>query len=118
MSTKGDHGRKAEQLARQLLEAQQLKFIDSNYHCRFGEIDLIMLDKNNTLVFVEVRYRKNQQFGGAIESITHSKQNKLRLTASHYLQKKNSNKNARFDVVLLSSLSDNTQINWIKSAFE
>lgn len=117
MNTKGDHGRKAEQLARQLLEAQQLTFIDSNYHCRFGEIDLIMLDQN-TLVFVEVRYRKNQQFGGAIESITSSKQNKIRLTASHYLQKKNSHKNARFDVVLLSSLSNNSEINWIKSAFE
>jgi len=117
MTIKGEQGRKAEQVARKLLEARQMKFIDNNYHCRYGEIDLIMLD-NNTLVFVEVRYRKNQQFGGAIESITNSKQNKIRLTASHYLQKSNSKKNARFDVVLLSSLTDNSQINWIKSAFE
>lgn len=117
MSIKGDHGRLAEELALNLLQSNKLKFICKNYHCRFGEVDLIMKD-NNTLVFVEVRYRKSQQFGGAIESITTSKQNKLRLTASHYLQKNKTQLNARFDVVLLSSLTDDKKINWIKSAFE
>ena len=117
MSVKGDHGRKAEQLALDLLTSSKLKLVCKNYQCRYGEIDLIMKD-SNTLVFVEVRYRKSQQYGGAIESIDTKKQNKLRLTASHYLQKNKSSLNARFDVVLLSSLTSKNEINWIKSAFE
>lgn len=117
MSNKGEQGRLAEQIARDLLQSHNLRFICKNYHCRYGEVDLIMQD-DNTLVFIEVRYRKSQQFGGAIESIDSKKQNKLRITAEHYLQKTKSKLNARFDVVALSSLEDKNRINWIKSAFE
>ena len=117
MNLKGEHGRLAEALALDLLSAKGLQLLTKNYHSRHGEIDLIMRDQQ-TLVFIEVRYRKNQSFGGALESIDHRKQNKLRLTASHYLQKHNSQENARFDVVVLSSLDDKNKIEWIKSAFE
>ena len=81
-----------------------------------------MLDKK-TLVFVEVRFRKNDAFGGGLESITHSKQKKLRITAELYLQQNNQHKNARFDVV---SVSQNTQtklnkqhyiFDWVTNAF-
>ena len=81
-----------------------------------------MLDKT-TLVFVEVRFRKNNMFGGGLESVTPSKQRKLRNTAELYLQKNNQYKNARFDVV---SMSKNTQtkpvkqdyiFDWISNAF-
>ena len=104
------------------LKSQGLKLIDKNFNSRFGEIDIIMLDKK-TLVFVEVRYRKNNKFGGALASITPSKQNKLRKTAELYLQKNTQHQNARFDVV---SMSKNTQTNpdkqpytfdWIPNAF-
>ena len=117
MTIKGEQGRLAESLAQQLLESNQLRLLQKNYHCRYGEIDLIMQD-DKTLVFVEVRFRKSEKFGGAMESIDTKKQNKLRITAQHYLQKHNSKLNARFDVVILSSLSDRNKINWIKYAFE
>jgi len=74
-------------------------------------------------VFVEVRFRKNNNFGGALESITPAKQNKLRKTAELYLQQNTRYENARFDVV---SMSKNTQTNtdkhqytfdWIINAF-
>ena len=104
------------------LKSQGLKLIDRNFNSRFGEIDIIMLDKK-ILVFVEVRYRKNNNFGGALASITPSKQNKLRRTAELYLQKNTQHENARFDVV---SMSKNAQTNtnnqqytfdWIPNAF-
>lgn len=117
MTIRAEHGRQAEKLALDLLQSNKLKLLCKNYHCRYGEIDLVMKDQK-TIVFVEVRYRKKQQYGGAIESIDFNKQNKLRLTASHYLQQNKCPNNARFDVVLLSSLNNPQQINWIKSAFE
>ena len=104
------------------LRSQGLKLIDSNFSCRYGEIDIIMLDKK-VLVFVEVRFRKNNNFGGGLESITASKQRKLRNTAELYLQQNNRYENARFDVV---SMSKNNQTNknrqeytfeWIMNAF-
>jgi len=104
------------------LRSQGLKLIDSNFSCRYGEIDIIMLDKK-VLVFVEVRFRKNNNFGGGLESITASKQRKLRKTAELYLQQNNRYENARFDVV---SMSKNNQTNknrqeytfeWIMNAF-
>ena len=64
-----------------------------------------MLDKK-VLVFVEVRFRKNNNFGGGLESITASKQQKLRKTAELYLQQNNRYENARFDVVSMSDVSD------------
>ena len=100
-------GEDAELACRNHLRSQGLKLVDSNFSCRYGEIDIIMLDKK-VLVFVEVRFRKNNNFGGGLESITASKQQKLRKTAELYLQQNNRYQNARFDVV---SMSKNNQTN-------
>ena len=109
-------GLAAEKLAATFLSAQGLKLVAQNYHCRFGEIDLIMRDVN-TLVFIEVRLRSNQQFGSAAASITPQKQQKLILTAQHYLQQ-NPHKNAcRFDVLLMDKLEIGA-ITWLKNALE
>ncbi len=109
-------GLAAEKLAATFLSAQGLKIVTQNYHCRFGEIDLIMTDAS-TLVFIEVRLRSNKQFGSAGASITPQKQQKLMLTAEHYLQQ-NATKNAcRFDVILLDIL-DISAIIWLKNALE
>lgn len=109
-------GLAAEKLAATFLSAQGLKIVTQNYHCRFGEIDLIMTDAS-TLVFIEVRLRSNKQFGSAGASITPQKQQKLMLTAEHYLQQ-NATKNAcRFDVILLDKL-DISAIIWLKNALE
>ena len=69
-------GEMAEQVAAEFLAGRGLKLIERNYRCRFGEIDLIMRH-GPTLVFVEVRYRRNDSFGGAVESITAAKREKL-----------------------------------------
>ncbi len=109
-------GLDAEKLAATFLANHGLKLVVQNYHCRFGEIDLIMRDAN-TLVFVEVRLRSNSQFGSAAASITPQKQQKLILTAQHYLQQ-NPEKNAcRFDVLLMDKL-DTKAIDWLKNAFD
>jgi putative endonuclease len=70
----------------------------------------------NTLVFIEVRQRANDQFGGAAASITSAKQAKLLRTARHYLSELNSEPPCRFDALLLSG-SDGQKIEWIQNAF-
>jgi putative endonuclease len=110
-------GNIAEKLALNHLVKQDLKLLYNNYHCLWGEIDLIMLDKNNTLVFVEVRKRINQDFGGAAESITRSKQQKIIKSALDFLKryKQYAVYNCRFDVVLFGK--NNTPV-WLQNAFE
>lgn len=108
-------GLAAEQQAQSYLIAQGLKWIASNYRCRWGEIDLIM-SEGDYLVFVEVRARSSKSFGGAIASVTYSKQQKLIKAASHYLLvNKIPNKPARFDVLSLEGVP--LQVDWIKNAF-
>ena len=69
-------GFEPEKLAATFLMNHGLKMVTQNYHCRFGEIDLIMMDAK-TLVFVEVRLRSNSQFGSAGTSITAQKKQKF-----------------------------------------
>jgi len=112
-------GLEAEKLAATFLANNGLKLVTQNYHCRFGEIDLIMQDVK-TLVFVEVRLRSNSQFGSAASSITPQKPQKLILTAQHYLQQhvKNQSETAcRFDAILMTK-ADLNHIDWIRNAFE
>ena len=92
-----------------------------NYRCRRGEVDLVMLDSSDATpvtVFVEVRYRRNALHGRPEETISVAKQNKIILTARHYLQAKNTlNALARFDVIAITQPNYLPRINWIKDAF-
>ena len=111
------NGRLAETIALKHLKSNGLKAIEKNYNCRHGEIDLIM-QHSNTVVFVEVRYRKNLNYGGAMESITFSKQKKLHKTALHYMQKQGQEINSRFDVIAIhGDLNSAPSIEWIQNAF-
>ena len=111
-------GRDAEQLAAEWLQQRGLKLIECNYHAPCGEIDLVMRD-NTGWVFVEVRYRNSNRFGGASSSLTASKLRRLRSTAEHYLQhRKQTASAARIDALLIDGPAVNdasTQINWIKN---
>jgi putative endonuclease len=104
------------------LKSQGLKLVLKNFSCRFGEIDIIMLDKK-VLVFVEVRFRKNNDYGGGLESITPAKQQKLRRTAELFLQQNEQFKNARFDVVSMTKNTQTTEVqqhytyDWVTNAF-
>ncbi len=77
-------GEPAENLAAAFLERQGLKILERNYRCRFGEIDLVARS-GAALVFVEVRARESEAFGGAAGSITAAKRRRLVAAARHYL---------------------------------
>ncbi|MCY4044494.1 MAG: YraN family protein [Cellvibrionales bacterium] len=111
----GDH---FETLALEHLKKQGLRLIEQNVRSRFGEIDLIMKEKQ-TLCFIEVRYRKKTSHGGAISSVTPNKQQRIIKTAQTFLQKNPAFQAApcRFDVLAISQNNDTNDINWIKSAF-
>ena len=106
-------GQRAEELARDYLRRQGLTEIERNYRCRFGEIDLIMRD-GKVLVFVEVRMRASNAFGGAVASIDARKQRKLLSAARHYISSTGRMPDCRFDAVLLNG---DSRIEWIQNAF-
>ncbi len=111
-------GQWAERFAEDYLLEHGLKLIHRNYSCRMGEIDLIMQEKD-TIIFVEVRYRKNDQYGGGVESIDFRKQKKVKTTAMHYLQNNDRYQESpcRFDAMIMTGNSSTPSINWIKNAF-
>lgn len=111
----GKKGDQAERLAEQHLRQQGLKTLSRNYHCRAGEVDIIM-QQDDVIVFVEVRYRRQSRHGSAAESVTRSKQQKLIHAASHYLSRYHlHNRPCRFDVVAISGSTP--EITWITDAF-
>ena len=107
-------GLQAEQQDAQYLQKQGLQLFAQNYRSRFGEIDLIAKDWD-VLVFVEVRLRRNQNFGGAAASIDSHKQAKLIATAQIYLATLAHLPPCRFDAILLNLTGE---IEWLKNAFE
>lgn len=107
-------GSEVEQLACDYLQARGLQLIQRNFSCRYGEVDLIMKE-GDTIVFIEVRYRKNRHFGGALASVTVAKQQRIIKTATCYLQQSLSEEKMRFDVVGMEG--NESKIEWIQSAF-
>ncbi|WP_095146669.1 MULTISPECIES: YraN family protein [unclassified Pseudomonas] len=110
-------GRDAESQALQHLQQQGLCLLAQNWLCKRGELDLVMLD-GDTVVFVEVRYRQNTQWGGALGSIDARKRQKLILAAQYFLQSESrwADSPCRFDVVAIDSTA--TQLNWLRNAFD
>ena len=113
---KREVGFKYENVAKDYLILQGLVFVEGNFYTRFGEIDLIFFEKSSqTLVFVEVKYRRNDFFGSAIEMVTEEKQNRIFASSQVYLLKKNWDRNVRYDIIGVSKDSGN--IEWLKNAF-
>ncbi|MDQ7050619.1 MAG: YraN family protein [Enterobacterales bacterium] len=117
-SSKRDLGDALEKQTVDYLEQRGVTILQRNYLCKMGEIDIIAQDKQN-LVFIEVRYRRSDHFGGALASVNLKKQRRLIRAASHYMQKCNiTNKTAsRFDVIAISGNLNQLEFNWIKAAF-
>ena len=111
-------GRLSEDFALQWLKAKGLSFICSNFRCRFGELDLIMRDKN-CLAITEVRYRSNPGYGGALMSVTPAKQLRIARTTKYFLQKHNqyAQLGLRFDVLGLSGSTTSPVADWCRGAF-
>lgn len=101
-TNKRSQGAIFEQKARQFLEKHGLTFVAQNQTFKCGELDLVM-QHGTTIVFVEVRQRKNAQFGSALESINASKQKKWQNAANAWLAKRQQSldtADCRFDVVV------------------
>ncbi|MEO8717000.1 MAG: YraN family protein [Burkholderiales bacterium] len=107
-------GMRAEDLCADLLQRAGLRIVTRNWRCRLGEIDLIAAE-GATLVFVEVRLRRDADYGGAAESITAAKRARLLAAARLYLAGRG-NVDCRFDVLLLDALEP-ARIRWIRDAF-
>ena len=100
----------AENFALSYLRGQGLQLIERNFSCKLGEIDLIM-QAGEVLVFVEVRQRKNANFGTAAASITPKKQHKLTLTAQVYLSRYPKIPACRFDALVITG----KEVEWLKN---
>lgn len=114
-NSSSDKGAYFETVALVYLQQQGLTLFARNVSCRFGELDLIC-QQQKQWVFVEVKYRQHNFFGGAAAAVTPQKQQKLRQTAAWFLQQQHSQAGCRFDVVAISGDSP-YQIEWIKNAF-
>ena len=114
MGLKQQAGAIAEQQASRFLQQQGLTELEKNYRCRLGELDLVMQDQE-TLVFVEVRQRQDTRFGNALESIDKRKQYRIRKAAAHYLLHHDWAGPCRFDAV---GIDGTGKLHWIPSAFE
>lgn len=112
-------GNQAEKLALQYLQDQGLKLVKKNYTTKLGEIDIIMLEEfSSSIVFVEVRYRKSNFHGKALETVNYHKQQKIIKTARIFLQNSMyDNFDCRFDVVALNQDLQYNKIQWVKNAF-
>ena len=110
-----------EALAAEYLRKKRFQLVAVGYHCRFGEIDLIVKDKKN-LVFVEVKLRKNADFANAHAYVDRRKQDRIRTTASMYLSENPTALQPRFDVVeIYAPMGVDTvdpQINHMEDAFQ
>jgi putative endonuclease len=106
-------GANAEQQAHQFLIGKGLKPVCRNFRCKQGELDLIMQDQQ-TLVIVEVRFRKTDQYGSAVESVTRAKQSRIIAATQLYLSSQKVSGPIRFDVV---AISGNGKLEWIQNAF-
>lgn len=107
-------GTRAEDLCAELMRRAGLQVLARNWRCRHGEIDLIARD-GGTLVFAEVRLRRDARYGGAAESITAAKRARLVAAARLYLAGK-PEQDCRFDVLLLDAL-DAGRVRWLRDAF-
>ena len=111
-------GKRAERLGESYLRERGLRCAQRNYRCSMGEIDLVMHD-GEVLVFVEIRYRANAEFGSAIESIDWRKRRRIVLAARHFLSTGGrSEPRCRFDVLGISGRTqDALTYLWIRDAF-
>ena len=121
MATSKLSGAWGEALAAEYLRKKRYKIVAAGYHCRFGEIDLIVKDRKY-LVFVEVKMRKNADFAAARAFVDGRKQDKIRVTASVYLSQYPTKLQPRFDVVEIycpqGRETENPDITHLEGAFE
>jgi len=107
-----EHGQTGENLAMNYLVEQGLTFIERNVRFKFGEIDLVMKN-GKEWIFVEVKFRSKNQYGGALNALSSGQIKRLRRAAEHYMQIHNIDAICRFDLIAV----DAGQIQWLPNAF-
>lgn len=113
-------GKTGEDIAKDYLKKKKLKFIESNFVYFKTEIDLIFLDKKNKiLVFVEVKTRRNKNFGEPEEAINYYKQKHIKKAAEGYVRiyRKYLDYDIRFDSVGIMFENGEAKINHIENSF-
>lgn len=119
MSKPNRKGLRYEERARKYLQSRGLRLLAQNFSSRFGEIDLIMRERD-TICFIEVKFRNSLAYGGAAASIPRAKQGKIVKTALFYLagRKHFSDQPLRFDAFLIQRLPDGSErADWVRNAF-
>lgn len=117
-------GDAAEARALAWLQARGLVLVERNYrvargpHARGGEIDLILRERDGTLVFCEVRARRGAAQGGAAASVGAAKRQRLLYAAQHYLRRYVSPPRCRFDVVAIDGDAASGRLDWLRGAFD
>jgi putative endonuclease len=113
--TQGTH---VEALARDFLQRHGLEPVAANANYRDGELDLVMRDRD-TLVFIEVRYRRSASFGGGAASVDARKCRKLVLAATRFLaaHREFARAPCRFDVIDASGDPETPTFDWLRDAF-
>ncbi|MGA1826438.1 MAG: YraN family protein [bacterium] len=116
--TRINTGRWGERKAAEYLTSIGYKIEESNFRCNLGEIDIIGWDED-VLVFIEVKTRKTDTFGDALESINYWKRRKISRVAMYFIKKKNLDyMNCRFDVITVINNNNQIKINLYKDAFQ
>ena len=112
-------GARYESLALAHLERAGLALIERNFNCRYGEIDLVMRERD-VVVFVEVRFRRASRFGDGVDSIGAAKRAKLVRAAGAFLAEhpRLAGAACRFDVLAIAGDADAPSIDWRPNAFE
>jgi len=116
MAEHNETGKKGEDLAAEYLTSIGFEILERNWKNRFEEIDLIALDKE-LLVIVEVKTRSSLAFGKPEESVGLRKQRLLVNAAEAYIQKSNSNRETRFDIISVIISGQSHSFQHIKHAF-
>ncbi len=107
-------GKTGEEIATQYLIKNGYKLLVKNFRCRQGEIDIIALDKNE-IVFIEVKTRKNANYGHPIDAVDKRKQKHILNASKYYIYiNKLENRDMRFDVIEIY-VKDKFYINHIKN---
>ena len=120
MKSRREIGLDYEEIAMKYLVSNNLEFVTKNYYTRYGEIDLIFFEKKSgTLVFIEVKYRKNTKYGHPLEVVDSRKIEKIIKTSKVYLSKNKWKNSIRYDIIGITRNKQDNRIiiDWIKNAF-
>jgi putative endonuclease len=115
MAAHNELGKWGENLAASFLQGKGYTIIERDWKSGRRDIDIIARDEQGTVVFVEVKTRRNRVFGEPEEAIDYRKMQSLQLAINHYLKYRRINGEVRFDIIsIVSTIGTEPEINHIK----